>query len=224
MTAFAFNVLGADRVISHLASLPGKLDDAERRATERGGLHMVAAWKEKARTVLHKRTGGYAKSITKGPVERRTFEGWETGQGARWQVRVGIYENAVAEKYARIHEYGSAGLPGGVIRPKEGRKLLAIPTSKTKAGVARDSSPRDYKDGFWTTLGDVASKKDMLFFVVPRGAGPNATLDVLFLGVPSVKIPARRPMGLAKEAIQPKVQEEYAALVKQVSQKWARGG
>ena len=45
------------------------------------------------------------------------------------QMEEGTYKVDVIndQPYAAIHEYGSAGLPGGAIRPKPPRKLLAIP-------------------------------------------------------------------------------------------------
>lgn len=46
-------------------------------------------------------------------------------------------------KYARLQEFGTAGLPGGVLRPKKA-KALAIPVGPalTGAGVSKFESPR----------------------------------------------------------------------------------
>ncbi len=86
-------------------------------------------------------------------------------------------------KYARIHEKGSKGLPGGVIKPKKG-KYLAIPldAAKTKAKVGRELSPRNMTLSF----GGFSKKGNPLL----------RTVDgiPMFVLVKSVKIKARLGM------------------------------
>ena len=60
-------------------------------------------------------------------------------------VQAGGQLSGSAVRYAAIQEYGSAMLPGGVIRPKKA-KYLSIPihpNTITPAGVSRYLSPRD---------------------------------------------------------------------------------
>ena len=78
--------------------------------------------------------------------------------------------------YARIHEYGSAELPGGVVRPTKS-KYLTIPFPNVKPG--RKAS--DFQDAF------VIKVRGNLYIV--RTAGNE--LEFLFSLRKSVKIPAR---------------------------------
>ncbi len=192
MATFGIQVTGVDRVLKRMADLPGKLDRAQQVAVLRGTIAMERAWRKKATgEVLKVRTGAYRAAINK-TAPAKTARGWEGVVGSK---------RGASEKYAAIHE------TGGTIRAK--KKLLAIPLSRTKAGVARDSTPLDYPDGFW-----FKSRRGNILFGVADGRGG---VTPLFLGLPSVKIPARRPMGRSFDEIRPTVLAEFDALVKRAT-------
>ena len=186
---------GAQAAAKKLQKLGADLLEAERRAVDRAANEMRSTFVRAASgEILKRRTGVYASSIGRGPVER--------GVNGSFEARVGVREGG-ASKYAEIHE------TGGVIRPKG--KVLAIPVGNalTPAGVAR-FGPRDVPDGFWRK-----SKNGNLVFLAPKGAGGE--LEVLFVGKTSVTIPARAPMRKSFEEIRPRVpsivQEEVARAV-----------
>jgi hypothetical protein len=106
--------------------------------------------------------------------------------------------------------FGSAGLPGGVLRPKD-KKFLAIPLK----GVARGARPKDFEETFIQAGGEIATSaktgralsmnakgfekftgdtggkgKAVIFQKTARGFRP------LFLLLASVTIPARPFVGI----------------------------
>lgn len=87
-------------------------------------------------------------------------------------------------KYALLHEYGSAGLPGGVVRPKRSR-YLAIPVGPalTPAGVARYQSPRQVQ-GLFVARGRRSGKLFM-------GRVEQGEVKAYFLLRDSVRVPPR---------------------------------
>jgi hypothetical protein len=84
-----------------------------------------------------------------------------------------------------------------VIKPRL-RKVLAIPlpAALTPAGVPKFGSPRDVPDGHWITR----EGKPPLF-IKESGrkmkGGHLSRSDMLFVGLPSVKVKGRRPLGRA---------------------------
>lgn len=83
--------------------------------------------------------------------------------------------------YGAIHEYGSAGLPGGVIRPVKAQKLW-IPARANSGRM----TPREF-------IGLMKAQPDR-YFITDKGAfredAPNV-FTPLFYRVDTVKIPAR---------------------------------
>lgn len=191
-------IKGTDALKAKFKALGPALKEAERRTVFRGSELMALTWRRKASgDVLKVRTGAYRASIGTTPT---------ADVAGAFESRVGVKEGA-AGRYAAIHE------TGGVIRAKG--KLLAIPTeaNRTRAGVARQASPRDFPDGFWIT-----ARSGVPIFVTPKGGGRG--LDVQFFGVPSVTIPARRPMGRSFDEVRPLIpriaEEERDSAVRKV--------
>jgi hypothetical protein len=88
-----------------------------------------------------------------------------------------------AADYARVQELGTAGLPGGGIRPRRGR-FLAIPTALATAGGL--TSPREVQNPRWIP------RKAGGWFVV----GPAGVLFVLHPG--PITLPAK---GYLRDAV-----------------------
>lgn len=123
---------------------------------------------------------------------------------ARLAVRTGRLRNSIAGlvedepdaflvklratvPYSKVQEEGSGYLPGGVVRPKNGR-FLAIPADTTAAGVSRYASPRDVPDlKFVPTRGGAGG---MLVRDIPgRGkSGRGARTEIVYWLVRSVTI------------------------------------
>lgn len=96
-----------------------------------------------------------------------------------------------AVKYSRLQELGSAGLPGGVVRPTKG-KYLAIPVgpAKTKSGVSKFPSPRAVAG-----LKFMPSRKKgdtgLLFMPKAKGSKSKGGIVVWFVLKKQVKIEPR---------------------------------
>lgn len=116
MATFGVQVTGVEKVLQRMKDLPGKLDEAEKRAVLRGQVQMTRKWKENVSgPILKVRTTAYRSSIQPAPIDK-------TAQG--YEGRVGIIRGK-AEKYAPVHEFGAT------IRPKasnvRGRLAFRIP-------------------------------------------------------------------------------------------------
>lgn len=132
--------------------------------------------------------------------------------GRATKVRSGTYRASINVQYpdkftgivgtskefpgGRVREYGTAHLPGGVLRPKKGRWLsIPLPAALTGAGVARNA--RDYDDAFfyWTESGQL--------LLVQRNDDTGFT--PLFLMKKSVKQEGEKPFRLAYKIAEPEV-------------------
>ncbi len=129
----AFGVSIDDRKFREaMGKFQGELNKACVLSVKRYMAHFQARMsKERLRPpVLHRRTGNLARS-QKIVVAGKTVDDV-----------IGVYAiGGGLVNYAGIHEHG------GTITAKRG-KFLAIPLDKTKAGVARRVSPRDYPNTF----------------------------------------------------------------------------
>jgi hypothetical protein len=119
----------------------------------------------KGRPGLMRRTGSLARSFGKVVIGNSTDD-----------LLLSVYTDS---KYARIHEHG------GTIKPKPGRKYLAIPLNpaKTGSGVSRFGSPRNIaglKFGGFSKAGNIILR--------------NVQGVPMFVLVSQVKIPARLGM------------------------------
>lgn len=88
-------------------------------------------------------------------------------------------------KYAKLMNYGTAGLPGGLLKPRSG-KYLALPFPGVKG------RPRKYRNTFVVT-----TKNSKIIWQKMRGAPARP----LFLLKKSVRIPARPYMVMQKEDV-----------------------
>ena len=120
---------------------------------------------------VQRRSGDLAKSFS------ATVE--DSGKG----MRLVVWSRS---KYAALQEYGTAGMPGGVLRPKNG-KYLAIPMGPalTGTGVARWKSPKDGPQ-----LEFLRSKSGKAFLARMEGG----KLVIYYALVKSVKIEGRLSM------------------------------
>ncbi len=175
-------VLGATEAARKIGDLPRVLRQAETRAVNAGRIEAEAVWKRKVRgDVLKVRSGEYRAAIHSNAPEE---------SGGRIEAKVGIRQGP-ASPYAAIHE------TGGPISPKNGQYLtIPLPALRTKAGVARSKSPRDFPGGFF-----FESKAGRLLFAIRQGLG----MIPLFVLKHSVFIPKRRPMGQTYDEVAPKV-------------------
>lgn len=85
---------------------------------------------------LHIRTGALARSFR------------SRVQSSGRVVRLVAFSTGIP--YVNLQEFGTDGLPGGVLRPKPPRRFLTIPIADnlTKAGVARFSSAKAFMEQF----------------------------------------------------------------------------
>lgn len=166
-----------------------KLDEAERKSVAWGAAKVARAAMDKLRgggaDHLNVRTGALRDSLTKpGAIEvEHDALGYKAAVGFR---------KGVVDAYAPIQEYG------GTVRPKNARVLtIPLPENLTAAGVARVASPRDVEGGFWRQ----GAQHPVFWGPGPTSGGLSGKWDAvpLFVGVPSVTIPERKPLRSALE-------------------------
>ena len=111
--------------------------------------------------------------------------------------------------YAPLLEFGSQGLPGGVITPKTKSFLtVPLPAAMTAAGVKRGSA-RDFADTFVRT--NPRTGKTVLY----QRQGQDSVVP-LFVLVESVRIRPHRPFANAQKIVEPKVLKFAQRLVAEV--------
>lgn len=189
---------GIPAVTRRLTGMPRRLDQAERESVRVGSLEALALFRRKVTgAVLKVRSGAYRDATTSSPPAK---------DGAGWMATVGVKDGPAAP-YAKIHE------TGGTIRAK--KKYLTIPVGEalTPAGVPRFDGPLD----------PALDSRDV-FWIFPKGKKPrvvesdeNDELTTLFIAVPEVRIPARRPLGTTLEEMRPRMrviaQEELVRVI-----------
>lgn len=174
MADFSAKIEGLDRLNRRLREI-GSRAESPRQPLEEIGQLMVRS----IRTNF--REGGRPK---KWPRSQRAGERRSTLVGPGAKLMRSIHYTPEARrvligtnvKYARIHQFGSAGLPGGVIRPKPPKKFLTIPINP----VARGKRARDFQNTF------IPKGKQ----VIMQKTGPRSVRP-LFALVRSVRISAR---------------------------------
>lgn len=132
---------------------------------------------------------------------------WRPGTETESSVEVewGIIQGAEPLRYARLQEFGTDKLPGGVLRATRS-KFLAIPLDamKTKRGVARttardamEKAPRGFNSTFV-----LRAKNGKLFIVGNRGTNQR---ELLFQLVRKVQIKPRPSIAPTMRHIRPQV-------------------
>lgn len=178
---------GIGAVAKRFQDLPALLDLAEQRAVGRSSLEVLELFRRNvAGPILHRRTGHYAQATNASPPVK-------SGEG--WQSYVGVRKGD-AEKYAQVHEGDpDTGAPV-TIRPKKGR-VLAVPIGAgiKPSGVPVYGSPKEVEDGFWLSR----PGHPPLFLRSIEKRGKVNRLELLFVGLPSVTIPARKPLKTTQE-------------------------
>jgi hypothetical protein len=152
------------------------------RAMERRGKELGKDLESAAELAAQSFLAKLAQRMTTGPVQSRTgrlrdsFDYNVDRKGTnqkKQKLRLTIFSAGVP--YANMREYGTAGLPGGVLRPRRA-KFLTIPlrAAMTAVGVTRGSA-RMFTDAFFVNLGKAKAKPDMkqhgaIYLVRPAGA------------------------------------------------------
>lgn len=136
------------------------LAEAERRALDLTpvmdalGVHMVSYsvptnFKEKGRPVKWPQAWRWGAPTGSPLVDTARMRGSVGYVASATDLVIGAGRDSNL-KYARLHQYGSEGLPGGVIKPVNS-KFLVMPQvgpGRLTKDQARSMKPRDFKDAF----------------------------------------------------------------------------
>ncbi len=182
-------VTGIDEVIGNLEVMPKELDEELAGVVKWGALRLG----REIRTLLSgrvvkQRSGRFIKSIREFFPEKLV-----AGVGSDF-------------KGARLREYGTAGLPGGVLTPKRA-KYIAVPLPGAMTGAGVSVSPRLYEN---TIL--IQSKLGNLIIM----GGPLEERVPLFVLKSKVSQPAQRPFALAEKLVEPLVHAEAGKRIKKL--------
>lgn len=174
--------------------LPERFDRAEQNTVKRTSLEVLAEFRKNVNPPTLRHRSGHLSASTNASAPEKDSLGWAAAVG---------YRKGDVDGYARVQEGVDRDgnyVEGTTIRAK--KRLLAIPIGDalTGAGVHRFKGPRDFEGvnalggpGFWMRF------NAHLFFVVPAGRGKGARLRFLYIGVPSVTVPGRKPLRTASE-------------------------
>lgn len=126
-------------------------------------------------------------------------------------------------KYANLQEFGTAGLPGGVIRPKKPGGWLTIPIDDnlTPAGAPIRPSARDVlrnKNAFF-----LKTKSGRLYIAEYDGSG-RGQLRFLFKLVKQVRVPPRLGLRATWNRLRPNRVERAVAAAQKSLEEAARAG
>lgn len=157
-------LIGTEKFTKAMRVLPSQMQEAAKKAFNIHGLRFLSKFTRQRLSGgrgVEKRSGSLAKSFNVNVIEfagKMTLRVWSSS------------------KYALMQEYGTAGLPGGVLKPKR-TQYLAIPTNaaKTAAGVARER-PKDITDLFFAKgrasgkpfLGKVEGGRVVAYFLLRK--------------------------------------------------------
>lgn len=129
------------RVRTAFRLLPADMAVAAKRGMKRHGAAFMRYFTKTQLSGRKSPTSGLERRT--GDLARRGFQYVVKEEEGRLVLRV-----FSSVKYAALQEYGSAGLPGGVIKAKKSGGYLAIPVGPalTPAGVPRYQTPRQLSD------------------------------------------------------------------------------
>jgi len=174
---------GIKETIANLEALPKDIDDTMKGVVSRGVDMMLEA--------------------VKGQLKNKAV-GWRSGS---FQSRVYPFINqgglgggvGTDFKGARLREYGTAGLPGGVLRPKRAKFLaIPLPAALTASGVAR-GAPRSFTEAFFKE-----TRSGALLLMGKPLASTKEPIP-LFVMKKRVEQKAQRPFAIAEDEVRPKI-------------------
>jgi hypothetical protein len=180
---------GLDKAINSMDTLPGDVDTVLNRVVKWGTLRVSRELRMLlSGRAVKARSGRFRSSL------REFFPEPLVG---------GVGSDFVG---ARLREFGTAGLPGGVLTPKSAQYLaVPLPAAMTAAGVAR--SPREYSN---TAV--ITSKLGNLLIVGASEEGED--IVPLFVLKKSVSQEPQRPFAIAEKITEPIIVREAAKQIR----------